>query len=66
MAFAGGPAAAGSRITADTLPPDASPARTALPAAYFDCNESHVISGTGHYVPRLFPKSSSCNRLQYR
>jgi hypothetical protein len=29
-------------------PPNASPARTALPAAHFDRNESHVISGTGH------------------
>jgi hypothetical protein len=27
---------------------NASPARTALPAAHFDRNESHVIYGTGH------------------
>jgi hypothetical protein len=27
---------------------NASPARTALPAAHFDRNESHVIWGTGH------------------
>jgi hypothetical protein len=26
----------------------ARPARTALPAAHFDPNESHVIYGTGH------------------
>jgi hypothetical protein len=26
----------------------ASPARTTLPAAHFDCNQSHVIYGTGH------------------
>ncbi|MFZ0503055.1 MAG: hypothetical protein WAM44_05050, partial [Chthoniobacterales bacterium] len=30
-------------------PSTASPARTALPAAHFDRNESHVIYGTAHY-----------------
>jgi hypothetical protein len=29
-------------------PPNASPARTALPAAHFDRNEWHVISVTVH------------------
>jgi hypothetical protein len=29
-------------------PLTASPARTALPAAHFDRNESHVIYGTAH------------------
>ncbi len=29
-------------------PSTASPARTALPAAHFDRNESHAIYGTGH------------------
>jgi hypothetical protein len=28
---------------------NASPARTALPTAHFDRNESHVFCGTGHY-----------------
>src|ERR1700726_745965 len=28
--------------------PTASPARTALPAAHFDRNKIHAISGTGH------------------
>jgi hypothetical protein len=28
--------------------PTASPARTALPAAHFDRNKMHAISGTGH------------------
>ena len=50
MAFAAGRVARRSRITADTRPPTASPARTALPAAYFDRNESHVFSGIGHYA----------------
>jgi hypothetical protein len=29
-------------------PSNASPARTALPAAHFDRNKTHAISGTGH------------------
>jgi hypothetical protein len=33
------------RISQDTRPPSASPARTTLLAAYFDRNESHVSSG---------------------
>ena len=36
------------RIDPDMRPLTASPARTALPAAHFDRNESHVIYGTGH------------------
>src|ERR1700726_2123560 len=35
-----------SRIDLDMLPPSASPARTALPAAHFDCNKVPRISGT--------------------
>jgi hypothetical protein len=35
------------RIALDMRPLTASPARTALPAAHFDRNERHVISGTG-------------------
>ena len=37
-----------SRIDLDLLPPAASPARTALPAAHFDRNNIPAISGTGH------------------
>src|SRR6202011_4326175 len=33
--------------------PTASPARTALPAAHFDRNKIHTISGTGHYHERF-------------
>jgi hypothetical protein len=37
-----------SRIGLDMLPPTASPARTALPAAHFDRNKIPRIAGTGH------------------
>src|ERR1700731_1557800 len=49
--WAGGCVARRSRIDSDMLPPSASPARTALPAAHFDRNKIPRISGTGHYPP---------------
>ena len=48
MKGAGGGVARRLRINLDMRPPIASPARTALPAAHFDRNESHVTYGTGH------------------
>src|SRR6202040_4309156 len=51
--WAGGCVARRSRIASDMLPPSASPARTALPAAHFDRNKIPRISGTGHWHPPL-------------
>ena len=43
-------------------PSTASPARTALPAAHFDRNESHVIYGTAHWRRTISqPESVICH-----
>src|ERR1700724_229355 len=52
----------GSRIGSDMLPPSASPARTALPAAHFDRNKIPRISGTGHWNLRI--QESELQELQ--